>query len=189
MALVVAASLGSIAVNIGRVAPLAAAVLKGVTLVLSFIIFFYFVSSVVTSVASVVVVTKFLVSGVAVVAFFAIVEQRTGFNVFDHLRSVLPFLQFEGSITGARFGLIRAAGSADHPIALGVLFAMIAFRPASLWRGHCPPSGGYPRSLRSSASWRLLRGRRSWRSSPPRSSSCGFGPVTSFLSYPWPSPW
>ena len=68
--------------------------------------------------------TKFIVVGVSIVAFFAIIEQRTGFNLFDHLRSVLPFLQFQGSITASRFGLIRAAGSADHPIALGVLFAM-----------------------------------------------------------------
>ena len=90
VALIVAASLGSVAVNFGRVAPLASAVLKGVTLFLSFIIFFYFIASVVTSVASVVVVTKFIVSGVAVVAFFAIVEQRTGFNVFDHVRTCLP---------------------------------------------------------------------------------------------------
>ena len=36
-------------VNVGRVAPLASAVLKGVTLFLSFIIFFYFVSSVVST--------------------------------------------------------------------------------------------------------------------------------------------
>ena len=43
----------------------------------------------------VVLVTQFIVSGVGVVAFFAIIEQRTGFNVFDHVRSVLPFLQFE----------------------------------------------------------------------------------------------
>ena len=95
VALIVAAPLGSVAVNFGRVAPLASAVLKGVTLFLSFIIFFYFIASVVTSVAGVVVVTKFIVSGVAVVAFFAIVEQRTGFNVFDHVRSVFPFLQFD----------------------------------------------------------------------------------------------
>ena len=57
-------------------------------------------------------------------AAFAIVEQRTGFNVFDHVRTVLPFLQFEGS------DLILAVRShpgdriADHPIALGVLLAM-----------------------------------------------------------------
>ena len=124
VALIVAASLGSVLVNVGRVAPLASAVLKGVTLFLSFIIFFYFVSSVVSNVAGVLVVTKFIVVGVSIVAFFAVIEQRTGFNLFDHLRSVLPFLQFQGSITASRFGLIRAAGSADHPIALGVLFAM-----------------------------------------------------------------
>ena len=105
-------------------APLASAVLKGVTLFLSFIIFFYFIASIVTTVSAVVAVTKFIVSGAAVVAAFAVVEQRTGFNVFDHVRTVLPFLQFEGSMTISRYGLIRATGSADHPIALGVLLAM-----------------------------------------------------------------
>jgi hypothetical protein len=59
-----------------------------------------------------------------VVGFLAIVEQRTGFNVFDHLRSVLPLLEFQGSTSVVRNGLLRAFGSADHPIALGVLFAM-----------------------------------------------------------------
>jgi hypothetical protein len=124
VALVVAASLGSVAVNFGGVAPLAGAVLKAVTLFLSFVIFFYFIASVVRSVAGVVVITKFIVSGVAFVAFTAVVEQRTGFNLFDHLRSIFPVLQFEGSITTSRFGVIRAVGSADHPIALGVLFAV-----------------------------------------------------------------
>ena len=107
-------------------APLAPAVLKSLTLFLSFIIFFYFIASVVTSVSAVVAVTKFIVSGGAVVAAFAVVEQRTGFNVFDHVRTVLPFLQFDAlSKSGqSRYGLIRATGSADHPIALGVLLAM-----------------------------------------------------------------
>lgn len=123
--LIVVAALGSIAVNYTRVVPLAAAVLKGVTVFLSFIILFYFISSVVTTVAGVVRVTRFIVSGVAVVAFFSIVEQRTGFNVFDHVRTVLPFLQFDGRGFEVRYGLIRATGSADHPIALGVLFAMV----------------------------------------------------------------
>jgi polysaccharide biosynthesis protein PslJ len=122
--LLVLASLASVVVNYGRVAPLAGAVLKAVTLFLSFVIFFYFISGVVRTVGSVVAVMKVIVSGVAFVAWFAIVEQRTGFNLFDHVRSVLPVLKFEGSITAERFGLIRAVGSADHPIALGVLFAM-----------------------------------------------------------------
>ena len=126
VALIVAASLGSVVVNYGRVAPLASEVLKSLTLFLSFIIFFYFISSVVTSVAGVVVVTEFIVSGVALVAVFAIVEQRTGFNIFDHVRSVFPFVQFHEPTRAIRYGLLRAYGSADHPIALGVLFAMTA---------------------------------------------------------------
>ena len=124
VALIVAASLCSIAVNFGRVAPLASAVLKSATLFLSFVVVFFFIASVVTTVSAVVAVTKFIVSGGAVVAAFAVVEQRTGFNVFDHVRTVLPFMQFEGAAGLQRYGLIRATGSADHPIALGVLLAM-----------------------------------------------------------------
>jgi polysaccharide biosynthesis protein PslJ len=124
VALLVGASLASVLVNYSRVAPLAPAVLKAVTLFLSFVIFYYFISNVITTMDGIVVVTKIIVSGTAVVAFFSIIEQRTGFNIFDHVRSVLPVVQFNGSITAARFGVIRAVGSADHPIALGVLFAM-----------------------------------------------------------------
>ena len=125
VALIVAAALCSVAVNFGRVAPLAWAVLKNFTLFLSFIIFFYFIASIVTTVSAVVAVTKFIVSGAAVVAASAVVEQRTAFNVFDHVRAVLPFLQFEAfGELHVRYGLIRATGSADHPIALGAFLAM-----------------------------------------------------------------
>jgi hypothetical protein len=124
VALIVAAALGSVVVNVGRVAPLASAVLKAVTLFLSFIIFFYFISSVITSVSKVIVVLKFIVSGVGMVAAFSIIEQRTGYNIFDHVRIVFPFLEFHERTVVARYGLLRAYGSADHPIALGVLFAM-----------------------------------------------------------------
>ena len=124
VALIVAAALGSIAVNFGRVAPLATAVLKGLTLFLSFIIFFYFVSSVVKDVSGVVLITQFIVAGAGVVAVLAIVEQRTSFSAFDRVQSVLPFLEYQGKTEVGRLGRIRAHGSADHPIALGVLFAM-----------------------------------------------------------------
>lgn len=124
VALIVAATLGSIAMNHGRVAPLASLVFKSLMVFVSFIVLYYFVSSVVKTAAGVYLITQVFVCGVAVVAFFAIVEQRTGFNVFDHVRTVLPFLQLEGGGLAYRYGLIRATGSADHPIALGVLFAM-----------------------------------------------------------------
>ena len=107
-----------------RVAPLAPAVLKSVTLFSRSSSSIYFICSVVRSAAGVVAFTQFIVSGVAVVAFFAILEQRTGFNVFDHVRSVFRSCNSKGRLTSVRFGLIRAVGSADHPIALGVLFAM-----------------------------------------------------------------
>jgi polysaccharide biosynthesis protein PslJ len=126
IALIVAASLGSVVVNYGRVAPLASPVLKALITFVSFIALYYFITSVVTTAARLYLISQFIVSGVAVVAFFAIVEQRAGFNVFDHVGSILPVLQIDGG--GGlvyRNGLIRATGSADHPIALGVLFAMV----------------------------------------------------------------
>jgi O-antigen ligase/polysaccharide polymerase Wzy-like membrane protein len=125
VALIVFATLGSVIVNFGRVLPLESAVLKDVTFFLSFVVFFYFVVSVLTSRAAVIGVAQFLVAGVAAVAFFAIVESRTHFNVFDHVRSVFPFLQFDPLPPDFRYGVLRAVGSSEHPIALGVLFAMV----------------------------------------------------------------
>jgi hypothetical protein len=140
VALIVVATLGSVAINFGRVAPLAEAVLKSLTLFLTFVIFFYFISSVVRTAEGVRVVTQFVVGCVAVVAFFSIVEQRTGFNLFDHVRSVFPLVDFHPTGVVVRYGLLRAFGSADHPIALGVLFAMtfplglaLAKSRSSLW--------------------------------------------------------
>ncbi len=123
--LIVFATLGSVLVNVGRVLPLESAVLKSVTFFLSFILFYYFIISVVTSQAAVVRVTQFLVAGVACIAFFALVEQRTHFNVFDHLRVAFPFLEFQPLPPDVRYGLLRARASSQHPIALGVLFAMM----------------------------------------------------------------
>ena len=126
--LIVAASLCSVAVNFGRVAPLASAVLKSFTLFLSFIVFFYFIASIVTTVSAVVAVTKFIVSGAAVVAAFAVVEQRTGFNVFDHVQTVLPFLQLDFSyfeIWGSSSG-----GESAGPPGLQI----IRSRSVSYWR-------------------------------------------------------
>ena len=122
--IIVCATLGSDVVNIGRVIPLQSAVLKSITFSLSFVLLYYLIVSVVGSRLTVERVTKFLVSGVAVVASFAIVEQRTSFNVFDHVTTVLPFLQFDGPLEVERDSLIRSIASSQHPIALGVLFAM-----------------------------------------------------------------
>ena len=123
--IILCATFGSIIVNVGRVMPLGPAVLKAVTFFLSFVFLHYFVLSVIRSRRAIENVTKFLVAGTAIVAASAIVEQRTQFNIFDHVGQVLPFLQFNGAVEVERFGLTRAVGSSGHPIELGVVLAMV----------------------------------------------------------------
>ena len=122
--IIVCATFGSIAVNLGRVAPLGPVVLKAVTFFLSFVLVHYLFVSVVRTRRSVENVTKLLVTGTAAVAVFSIVEQRTGFNVFDHVGKVMPFLQFNGAGEVDRLGVARAFASSAHPIELGVVLAM-----------------------------------------------------------------
>ena len=63
--------------------------------------------------------------GGAAVAFCAIVETRTGYNVFNHMRTVFPFLQDTGErASEVRNGALRAEASAQHPIALGVALSL-----------------------------------------------------------------
>jgi hypothetical protein len=126
IAIIVVSIVGSIVLNVSRVVPLEAAVLKATTFSLSYILTYCFVVSVVKTPAAIMNITKFLVGGTSVVAFFAAVEQRTHFNVFDHVGTILPFLKFLPYTREAeRFGVWRALGPAQHPIALGVLFVMV----------------------------------------------------------------
>ena len=75
---------------------------------------------------------KTLVAGGAVVALFAIVEARTGFNVFNHLsrvvavppdRRAMPVRSFERVGHGAS---CASSGPREHPIALSAAFVMLA---------------------------------------------------------------
>ena len=122
--LILCAVAGSIALNVGRVAPLGAVVLKGLTFFLSFVLVYFFVASVVRATRTVASLTKLIVAGAAVVASFGAIEQRIRFNIFDHVGTVLPFLHFDGSIGASRDGIVRAVASSSHPIELGVLLAM-----------------------------------------------------------------
>ena len=123
--IILLATFGSIILNVGRVMPLGSAVLKATTFFLSFVLVHYFILSVVRSRRTIEYVMKLLVAGTAAVATFAIIEQRTQFNIFDHVGQVLPFLQFNGAIEVDRLGLTRAVGSSGHPIELGVVLAMV----------------------------------------------------------------
>jgi hypothetical protein len=124
LAVIVFAVLASVAVNLGRVTPLEEAVLRSLTFFASFVLVYYFVVSVASSRRAVESMTKFVVAGLAGVAFFVIIEHRTRFNIFDHVGAVLPFLRFGGPVEVERFGLIRAVGPSAHPIEVGVMLAM-----------------------------------------------------------------
>jgi polysaccharide biosynthesis protein PslJ len=107
---------------------LAGDVLKEILFLFSFVLMFYFIVSVIRGEEMILRVLKVLVGGGAVVALMGIVEARTGYNLFDHLRSVLPILSFEGALTDegiARGGRLRTYASAQHPIALATMLVMI----------------------------------------------------------------
>jgi O-antigen ligase len=113
--------------NPGRAAEYQSLVIRGLTLALSVIIVFYFVVSVVRTFSQVLTIVKLLVVGTTVLSVLALIESRTGWSPFDHFHQYFPFLQEAGAITDdTRAGYIRALGSAEHPIALGALFALAA---------------------------------------------------------------
>jgi O-antigen ligase len=129
--LILVASLGSIIANPDRVAVLSSIVEKKLMFFASFVLVVYVIASVVRRLDEVDSLAKTLVAGGAIVAFFAIVESRTGMNVFNHLGRVIPFLQ-DGSMgqpeAFQKFGAakLRVFGSAEHPIALSAAFVVLA---------------------------------------------------------------
>ena len=123
---------------------------KAATYLLTFPIVFVLVASGVRSRADVERCVKAIVVGGAVVAFCAIVETRTGYNVFNHLRTVFPFLKDTGErASEVRNGALRAEASAQHPIALGVALSLclplaLALSPASRAPGGASSSRARP---------------------------------------------
>jgi polysaccharide biosynthesis protein PslJ len=121
---VVLAAVCSVVANLNRVDSLQAEVVKSLTFFGSFILVFYLVVSVVRSFESADFLVRVFVLGGTVVAAFAIVESRTGLNVFDHLGRVLPFVTHRTNDL-SRGGHLRAFGSAEHPIALSAALVML----------------------------------------------------------------
>jgi polysaccharide biosynthesis protein PslJ len=128
LALILGAMVASIVVNPSRVAASSAEVNKALMFFLSFALVLYLVASSIRRLDEVEFLAKTLVGGGAVVALFAVIEARTGFNVFNHLSRPLPFLIDEGDVGGfVRVGTdkLRVFGSAQHPIALSAALAML----------------------------------------------------------------
>lgn len=126
--LIVASVLLSDVANPGRVSSLGSYVVKSLTFFISFLFVYAVVVSLVRSELDVDRIVKVLVGGGGVIAFFALIERRTGFNVFNYLGKVIPLLQFQGSWNGVgveRGGRLRVYGPAEHPIALGAAFVML----------------------------------------------------------------
>jgi polysaccharide biosynthesis protein PslJ len=111
--------------NPGRAAEFQSYVIRALTLALSVVVVFYFVVSVVRTFSQVLAILKVLVAGSAVLAGLAMIESRTGWSPFQHLDHV-PLLQQTASLTPETRGTLRALGSAEHPIAFGALFVIVA---------------------------------------------------------------
>jgi O-antigen ligase/polysaccharide polymerase Wzy-like membrane protein len=138
LALVVGSVICSDIANPGRVASLSSEVAKSLTFFVSFVLVLYMISSVVRRLEDVDYLVKRLVFCGGVVGFFAVIEARTGFNVFNHLSRVVPFLHY-GEIGGPAFirmgtAKLRVFGSAEHPIALSAALVMLIPLAIYLWR-------------------------------------------------------
>jgi O-antigen ligase len=124
-----AVMLASIGMNADRVHSLGlqTQVVKGLSYFASFLVVALIVNNMIGTRRDLDVVLKTIVGCGAVLGLLTILESRTGITPFDSLGRVFPILQFQGAITTleARGGDFRALGSAQHPIALGALLALL----------------------------------------------------------------
>jgi hypothetical protein len=123
---VLLAALASDIVNPGRVADVQSDVVKTLMFLLSYFLLFYLIVSVVRTRSTIDFLIKVLVGGGAIVAFFALVEFRTGFNVFDKIASsfMTPSENRADSLS-LRGGDLRVIASAQGPIPLGAAFIVV----------------------------------------------------------------
>jgi O-antigen ligase len=128
VAVILGAVVASVLANPGRVSAFSGDVNKALMFFLSFIFVLYLTASVIRRLDEVDFIAKTLVGGGAVVALFAVIEARTGFNVFNHLSRAMPFLIDQGDVGGfvrVGTGKMRVFGSAQHPIALSAALVML----------------------------------------------------------------
>ena len=133
------ATFASVVVNDAQVKELGVEndVAKSLTFFLSFFLLFYVVVSVIRSRRSIDFLLKILVSGGALVTLLALVEYRTGYNLFNDLPNRIPHigLNLPPDLVGIHEkGRLRAYASAQHPIALSAALVMLVPLAAYLAR-------------------------------------------------------
>jgi hypothetical protein len=117
---------------------------KSLSYLLSFLIAFVLVYSTIRTFRDIEFVVGAVVFGAALVGIAAIYEQRTKYNLFNHLHPLLPFLvQTKDVATKVRFGRLRVTASAQHPIALGVALAIVL--PLAIYLARNATSRGWRR--------------------------------------------
>jgi O-Antigen ligase len=101
----------------------------------SFLFVMLILASVLKTQADIDRVVRVMVAGGAFVGFSTLIENKTGFNVFDHLHTICPIFVFDPA--GVPEGLqsrgsgFRVYGSAQHPLALGA--ALVLILPAAIY--------------------------------------------------------
>lgn len=126
--LIVGSAISSVVANHERVGLHSDEVNKALMFLLSYIVVVYVIVSVTRRLDVVDFLAKTLVAGGAIVACCAIVEARIGYNVFNHLSEVMPFLRDQGEVGGyqrAGTAKLRVFASAQHPIALSAALVML----------------------------------------------------------------
>ena len=128
-------ALASIAVNPTLVNTVEGHVVKQLSYFASFLIVLWLIVSVVRTHEQVDALVKVLVVSGATVAGFALVQAKSGYNIFDHLTTFMPFLHV-GYIPDSplRGGRLRTYGSAQHAIELGAILTMLVPLAAYLAR-------------------------------------------------------
>lgn len=126
---VVIVSAASFAFNVQRIQSLNVSqdATKQFTFLLSFVLVFCLIVSVVKTWDDIDRLLKVLVAGGVVVALCSLFELNTGINVFNNLDKVFPFLKATGGPDNnlLRAGRLRVYASAQHPIGLGELFVLL----------------------------------------------------------------
>lgn len=104
---------------------LASGVVRSSMFFASYILVFYLVTFAISGRRDIDALIKLLVAAAAFVGASAVVESRTGLNIFDHLQTYVPVLRFDGVPYTVDRGGARAYASGQHPIAMGAALMML----------------------------------------------------------------